>query len=556
MAIALLGDQKSWQKTLQTVATQNDISDWKTAKIRIRIMTDDPQIAMLPWHCIKTSQFNIQAPIIEISPPLTAVEYQTGFISHSLSNPLCVIPANPHDGISGDSHYRIIEENFKSYFDIQRNIPRVFTPSQLQREIGFIKPDIIYIYARYENETFLLDTDYANGEPLTLDQLAQWLSENGLKPIIILSLIGAKINQYPESLIKNSRLLWIQQTRSKLTANLNLSDNIANVFSVSNQNPDIIQTIQKIDLSPNDQMHSHLWINGRSIKVKMSDPEQSGKRQLRAALLRILLGRENIKNAMYGQIFHSDIINNSSFLSYAVTGDNSACPFDFPAQLQQRLQYEDLEHSLKVIPYYFNIDVKEAYEAYDTIETALEQGILNNSNDITEIFNKAVKNHDECCINLNWLFKVSQENQRLIKQWLIEWRGIQCSWFINKIPDQTVLVSAICIQIEQSDSNSKLAQETQDLANEILDETETCQIETIYVQDALGKLKAQEITSFLRKNPYWQEQLEFKENNIDLRDYANWVYKQHNGEFDASIRTIWKQSQNQYQEYLKNSINS
>ncbi len=541
MATALFGDQNINEK--------NDKNN-KT-KIRIRIMTDDPQLAMLPWHCLETKQFANQQTTIEISP--ITLTHHSSFISYSPNNPLCVIPANPSDGISSDSHYHIIEENFKSYFDIKHNIPRVSTASQLQREIGFLKPDIIYIYARFENETILLDIDTLSQEPLTLDQLAQWLNDNDLKPLIILSLIGEKISDYPKSLVENSHLLWIQQTRSKLQANTNLSNNIAHVFNLSNQNPDIIHAIQKLDSSLSHEISHHHWIKGRSIKIDMTDPEQSGERQLRAALLRIMLGRENIKNALHGQIFHSDIINNSSFLSYVVTGNKNACPFDFPAQLQQRLQYEDINHSLKVIPFYFNIDVKPKIDAFDTIETALSQGILHESNDITEIFHKTVSKYDECCISLNWLLKVSQENQDLLNEWLIEWRGIQCHWFANKVPDQTVLLSAVCIQIEEDDNNQALAQKIQERANEILEETASCQMEAIYIEDALGTLKAQEINSFLRKNPYWQEQLKLDQNNIDLKDYANWVYKQEKGKFDPSVRIIWQQSQDNYQKYLESS---
>lgn len=368
-----------------------------------------------------------------------------------------------------------------------------------------------------------------------------------------LSRIGDKISDYPKSLVENSHLLWIQQTRSKLQANTNLSNNIAHVFNLSNQNPDIIHAIQKIDSNLSHEISHHHWLKGRSIKIDMTDPEQSGERQLRAALLRIMLGRENIKNALHGQIFHSDIINNRSFLSYVVTGNKNACPFDFPAQLQQRLQYEDINHSLKVIPFYFNIDVKPEYNAFDTIEIALSQGILHASNDIAEIFHKAVTKYDESCISLNWLLKVSQENQHLLNEWLIEWRGIQCHWFANKVPDQTVLLSAVCIQIEQDDNNQALAQKTQEQANEILEETESCQMEAIYIEDALGTLKAQEINSFLRKTPYWQKQLKLDQNNIDLKDYANWVYKQEKGKFDPSVRIIWQQSQDNYQKYLESS---
>jgi len=268
-----------------------------------------------------------------------------------------------------------------------------------------------------------------------------------------------------------------------------------------------------------------------------------------------MLGRENIKEYLFGKIYKSENINNNNFLIYVVTGNKSACPFDFPSQLQQRLQYEDNEHSLSVIPFYFNIDVNPEFDSYETIDIALGQGLLHGSNDISQIFYNECERRglldSECCISLNWLFKIKPDQQELIQEWLQQWIEIQCEEFINVIPETTVLLSAACIQIEQSEQSTQQAQDIQDEANELLDQVLGCNYQPIYIEQALGKLKPREITGFLRKNEHWRKQLKLDQYQIDIAHYAKWIYAQDKGEFDPSVRRIWQQYLSDYQEYLE-----
>ncbi|MEE9352617.1 MAG: CHAT domain-containing protein [Thiotrichaceae bacterium] len=553
LANVLLGDPDNWQQQLQPELQQAGLERLEQVTLRIRIMTDDPQLAMLPWHKMVLS--HKQRLIAETCPVIP--HYQIGFHSQTIKDPLLVIPADQRHEIRGDSHYRLIQEYLHSYLDISGTTPRVRTLTQLKREIEFLEPDLIYLYGKYENGEIQLDQDFVNGASLTLNTLAEWVQEAAIKPIVILSLIGGEVFNYPVILIENSRLLWIQQAARETRID-DLGNNLVNILESLNNTADIVSSIVVSADNPKYDLKHHLWLNtSQSIQIERTGTPDKSK-QLRAALLKVMLGRERQKKDVIYKIQHSETISKRSSLTYVMTGNEMSCPFDFPAQLQQQLQWHDIKNSLPVIPFYFHISIEEHRDASRTIDMALSQGLLHGNQDIGSIFQeekeqRALQGQD-CCISLNWLITVADNQHEDIQDWLKAWVNIIHTDFHQaNIPENTVLVNAACLQIA-GEVDYEYIQNIQRDANRTINRTIKKHLQgnlqNIRISEALGKLKEEEIEDFFFDNPHWREALKLDKDQIDLENYAEWVYQQKQGAFDDTVRLIWQQSQQEYQQYM------
>jgi len=259
---------------------------------------------------------------------------------------------------------------------------------------------------------------------------------------------------------------------------------------------------------------------------------------------------------MFAEITHSKRITNRTLLSYVISGNEMACPFDVPSQLQQRLQWDDHENALPVIPFYFHIDIEadqaaEQY-AFDTFDKALTEGLFHGSNDISIIFDEELGRRglldQPCCISLNWLIRIYGNDPQQLEAWLRIWTEIFCDDFSHDNPNNAVVVGAICLQIMAKETQPQTMQQT---ANRVLKKAKHCSLRLIRINDTLGKLQTYEIEDFFDENPNWRQVLQLDAFKIDSDDYADWIVQQQQGDFDATVRLIWQQYQQGYQPYLK-----
>ena len=538
----------------QYIEEELDTESKQPVCLHIRIMTDDAVLAILPWQQMAIPIEREVSSVIEVSPPMS--DDQSGYSPFTLSTPLLAIPASPQFSIAGDRHYRLIQEYLHSYLAIYGTIPRAYSAAQLRREIKFQQPDLLYIYAKYEHDTLCLDSDpTGNDAHVSLATLGEWLEEAEIRPVVILSLVKGSVSSYPATLVNNSRLLWIQQTRREARQD-DLYKNMADVLQALAKTPELSQVIMRSSQQQKYPALKHqLWLNGRSLRIQLSNDASSPSGQLRAALLRVMLGRRFLKESMFSEITHSKRINNRTLLSYVVSGHKMACPFDFPTQLQQRLQWDDHENALPVIPFYLHIDIEADQDAeqyaFDCIDHAVGQGLRHGSPDVLPLFEKALEQrgllNQPCCISLNWLVRVFIDDQQQLEAWLKAWTEILCEDFSTAIPDTTVVVNALCLQIINNDDD---AQKIQRLVNRYLKKIDHCALHLIRINDALGRLQPEEIEDFFDDNADWRATLQFNEYQIDSDDYVEWLMQQTAGAFDATVRLVWQQYQQGYQAYL------
>jgi len=556
----------AWKEIAATLFKYQDIKEAfsntdKSEPVRLRIMTDDSALALLPWHCLvhpETDEHLMKYNgVIEVSPVQHA---HTGFYSLTINNPLVIIPIDKEHKIAGDKHYAQIQGYLESHFQIKGAITRFNTAKQLHRELKTEQPDLLYLYAQAEDGRILLDQD-SNGENnITMEQLGNWLKEAKLSPVIILTLISNRnITEYPKTLIDNSSLVWVLAAThpSKIPA---LEQQLFNVIEKLPGNPDISALINQQNDHKQRQLQSILWNSYQTPKLIISHTEQRRKQQFRIALLRTVLGREALKDQISGGVGRS--INNTPMLVYAVSGTASTCPFDVPSQVQNQLQYINV-NKFPVISYYFNIQISpepDSIEIENSISDAIDYGIRIGSSDPAEVIQHEITRrayeNQECCIAFNWFFELPQhlsdQAAEKLSEWIHQWINALCEEFSHAVPDKALLIHALCLQFnsqEDAQYAHKIVNKSLRLDKQQKNSKASCNIKFLRIADALGKLEETEISNFFETNQHWQKNLRLNEANIDYYDFAEWIHQKTQGDFDKVINTIWHQYQNNYRQF-------
>lgn len=526
-------------------------------KGRVRILTDDPELALLPWHRLPHPQTG--KPLLDYTWVVETGAGRSrlpGFSNLALYTPLLVIPAN-QKGIVGDRHCSLVQSYLEAYLDIHSLVPRIKTPQALRRELRLHRPDLLYIYARFEDGCLQLDAGTDGKETLSLTMLGEWLAKEDLQPVVVINLLGKNkgLEDYPHLLVQHSRLLWLQSTFRKKDSNwADLEKNLAEVMEQTARDGDLPGLIAKQSAPSHPKMQSFLWVNGKTPQLPLANNQQQRARQLRAALLKVMLGREALKDQMAGSIQRH--LNQRVLLAtYAVTGDAKACPHDVPEQIRQRLQYDDPKNSLTMVQFYFHVTIAAEEDAQDTLDMAISEGILHGSDDVEYILNRELERRglrqQECCIALNWLFRVEAGQEDAVPGWLDTWGTAMREYFAAVRLEKAILVNAFCLEV----ADERHAQTVQASANKELRNLRNlagCPMQPIIHKDALGKLEADELNDFLESNQrYWYKELKLPVHKIDPWAFAEWVAEQTDGLFEETVNLIWKQYQHDYQEYLK-----
>lgn len=510
---------------------------------RVRLMTNEPELAMMNWVDL------LPAYVVEVSPLQST--YPESFDKQSVLNPLVVLPAGHAHRMAAGQHFTLLQGYFREYLGLEA-IPRVTTAETLKYNLQFNPPDLIYIFACLNQQSIQLDASSLNNSQhdfssVSPDELGQWIAQTNKRPLLVANFIGEELSSWPESLVKSCRMVWIQSSHG----NRKLNQLTGSFLSKLEQLPEQTDLVHLINSEPPPLgVKSHLWINGKSPRLD-TDKTGSLSGELRLALLRVMLGRDNLKQSMYGHI--NDNSNTHAFMTYAVTGSQTACPFDFPAQLQQRLEDWDAkgDEGLPVIPYHFSLTIDNDQPSPALIAQALDEGLLRYAYDPEEAFERELKRRRLLstykCITLNWYIRISKGREEYISDWLAKWGTEIHNELSRYIPAQSLLLAALCIEVDDPDD----AQAVQNLANDALDQLYQYRIGFIENREALGKLAVREIRNFLTA-PKWHQQLKLDQSPIDPNDYAQWVHKRTNkGEFEATITLLWQQYQNNYQDYLQ-----
>ncbi|MBU0654548.1 MAG: toll/interleukin-1 receptor domain-containing protein [Gammaproteobacteria bacterium] len=523
-------------------------------KLRLRIMTDDPQLAMLPWQRLphpQTGQSLLDCGCMVETGPVQGRSYRSGFTDIAPHTPLLVIPSHHQHEIAGDKHYGLVQSYLDAYLDIHGLIPRVTNPQALQRELRLHQPDLLYIYARFDGQRLQLDSGIDGEDSVSLQTLGAWISAADIHPVIVINLIGGTLEHYPQALVKPARLVWIQAT-SRIRKLNDLERNLAQVLEHSARNPDLSSLIMQQAAHCHLGMQNLLWLNGQTPSLNTGSTHKRAQ-QLRAALLKVMLGRGDLKDRMAGGIYRH-LNQRIPLTTYAMTGDAKACPHDVPEQIKQRLQWDDPERSLPVVQFYFHITIEPSDDIEELLDMSISEGILHGSDDMEHILTRELERRglqqQECCIALNWLFRVGSGLETEVPGWLDTWGKLVCEYFGGIRLERAILVNAVCMEVPHETSAASVQAATnKELRN--FRNLPGCAMQPIIHKEPLGKLEADEINDFLETSQrYWYNELKLAQYHIDPWEFAEWVAEQTGGLFEDTVTLIWKQYQRDYQEYL------
>ena len=256
------------------------------------------------------------------------------------SSPLLLIPTSSEYKLVADKHYREIESELDSRWGLL-NARRVSTLGNLQRELGMDAPDVVYIYTSFENGQLYLDAD-RHGNTLSLDQLVEWFQQAGLRPLLILVLHGRfNVSMVPDNLQKQTRLIWCLYTPMPSALD-DLSNTVRLFFERSNQtNSGDLQTLIS-QLDHRKTVVSECITPASPLEIKVDAQTQRKSQQFRAAMLRIMLGRETVKSTLGLAI--QQHLGNSGVFVYAVAGSELSCVFDLPQQIYYKMLPNQRNH--------------------------------------------------------------------------------------------------------------------------------------------------------------------------------------------------------------------
>ena len=547
----------TWQVLSKTLFCYKEIHNAHKAKetIHLRIMTDDNKLGFLPWHYLPDPETPKKRLIdnhwrIEVGP--IHPDNYPNFNLKNIDNPLVVIPSNHEHSLMADRHFSLVQSYLETELDVQ-GVPRVNTPKLLLNELKRHQPDLIYIYARCEGEQILLDEDNSGKRSITLDELAQGLTESSIRPIVIISLLSKQcMINYPTKLIKQTSLLWMLTSTHDIKIQA-LENQLFSTFEQFTNNNDITATIKQVSLQQQQRrLQSIVWNNQQTPRLEIVDDKQRRKRQFRAALLKVVLGRNELKDRIAGGINRS--LHQSDMLVYGITGTKSACPFDVPAQIRHHLEYAS-HQQLPFISHYFTIQIAPnpaSNDIEDSIDNAISHTLLTGSASIRDTFHNEIERRglkQDCCIALNWYFTVSADMLPQLPEWIERWDKVLCAEFNNVVPENALLVHALCLQLETPQDVGIAHQQARKILTKIPQDKQHCKKEYLRLSSPLGTLEESEINDFFDSDTLWRESLQLEQQQIDIVDFSHWIHTQTNGEFENVVNIIWQQYQHNYQEY-------
>ncbi|CAA6800415.1 MAG: Unknown protein [uncultured Thiotrichaceae bacterium] len=550
IADTLFGSEKAFRQLLNSIQGTTE-----TDRLHIRIMTDDAQLAILPWqdlpHPLTGKKIIQTGGMVECGSIMK--RYKEGFLKTTIQSPLLVIPTDSSHQIPYDSHFQLVHEYLHNYLGIIPGmIQRATSPENIKQELKLHEPDLIYLYGTVEGNQIRLDVDYMGEQTVTLNQLGEWIGECQLNPIVIINIRDSVLLDYPATLVTNSRLVWLQQARKRINIK-RLDERLEKLFESLSGDDDLTKRISFHMLNSPLDLPGYLWINSRSLRLSTKNEYITQSGQLRAALLRVMLGRAELKKNIGGDILNSKHLNNRAMLSYVATGMASSCPFDVPAQIRHFLEFRDSEHSLQVLPYWFHLhpfETDDEFDIYGAIDQVFSESFLNSSGEVNTVLRKVLKKrgmeHADCCIALNWMIRLPDEQIDNLDVWVKQWQEVLCDNFSDEVPQRTVLVAALCIEVGTSENLQKV----HTTINKTLRSSQNCNIRRINNRRPLGGLEAEEISDFLIEQHHWRQKLDIDNHDIDPDEYADWIVEQTDGAFEATVTQIWQEYRQGYTNYL------
>lgn len=472
-------------------------------------------------------------------------------------SPFLIIPTAPEYNLIADKHYRVVEAEIEGYWGLL-NSRRVSRRRSLERELGIERPDFVYVYTKFKDGQLLLDNDQ-DGNTIDLDTLALWFKQAGLRPFLVLVLHrDADKVIIPDSLKNQTQFIWCLSTQADIALE-ELSDIVGRFFKRSGHSKTnkLIDLISDVHSSPLI-ISSHVIGHDRELAVDAKT--QRSVQQFRAALLRIMLGREEIK-LKFGAAIQNHL-GNSNILIFAVVGSELSCVFDLPQQIYFHMLYERKKttQDMLIINWPLHIQISAEICAGDwptikSINEVISYNIQHGSADLSKLIEDKAEtmgiSAETGAIVFHWNVSIDGAlTDAQLKHWLTIWSGVIEEKFSRIYSPKATLVHALCIKVKDK---NKIDFINEQIRHFLINDLESKPLLTAYSRttDPLSTLKAGEIEDFFNESRDWSEHFRFKNYSIDKLKLAKWVVEKTAGEFENVVQTLWQSQLNNYDEFLQ-----
>jgi hypothetical protein len=507
---------------------------------RLQLVCDDAATAALPWHCIEESpgrQLGQAGWIIEcVAEPVPGKRRQ------ALVDTLILAPAAGELAPSSPSHVSQVAARLRRLLaDPDAAVDRAHGLLDLEASLAR-EPDLIYVYARVDRDgALILGPQGDSREALTLGALFDRLRRIDPKPLVWLHCVedsGARLHIAElHRLTRGYPLVWLQRTTRRRA-----TDSHGRTYTWIDALADAAAPEPAAVLSRAPDAGTLCWQARPGLHLtKPKDPDAALRAYIRAALIRLRLGRQTHKNLLNGALRDTA---DGSLLLYAVGGERDACPHDFPEQARYDLEAGDRNHRVELhwLPLAMEVPDRDLDDQIaDALELHLGLGSLSTRQALERLRLVEPLRDERVVIALTWLLEPAAGlAPAQIGTWLRAWKGVLLETLQPAdIPPRCRLLVGACIQwpAHWPEHNGSSPSEIQEAMAEVLDEANPHYCDWVPDLPPLDLLNRRDLTSFFRD---FAKRPDSCIQGLDPQALAAWCLDRCQGRFEDTVTLIYR----------------
>lgn len=519
--------------------------------LQLRLHCTDATVATLPWHYLSQAGQRLGEAgwVMEISGAEGG-----GELSLALDNPLVIATSDPvrAAAIGARSHAAEVSAHLRRLL-ADRRTPVQWVGNRREVEVALRNnPDLIYCFAEVGPDGCLtLGAGPDPGQCLAVADLLPPADAPGPGPILWLHLIedrGATLDRGLLWALHGRASLLIIQTTSRANLERSLRHTLDWMSAMAEGRSEPAEVLSRLG-----DGRIQAWLGGRSLRLRPgADPDQALLAQIRAALIRILLGRKTERLLIFDGIRQAP---GASLILYAVCGDEHACVHDLPEQTRQYVEEIDRSILVETRPIPF---VMRNTDDPDAIARQLKQDLsigfaLPPSEALRRIPVVRPEPEDTLVIALSWLLTPDPGfDPKGMGNWLRAWK--QATFDVlepEEIPRDTRVLVGACIQWPAGwpeDHGTDAATLHGGIAQALRRNNPGDYVRTIDIEHPLGLVKEAELIAFYR-NSDARLRKRLGADKLDLDRLADYLLEQAHGRFQETVELIYRECKQGYADF-------
>jgi len=515
----------------------------------LQLICADAQSAALPWHCLASDPGK---PLAQQGWTIECARSGEPLRNpHNLAQALILAPATDELAPGATVHIAAMEQALRDLLPDQRAaVDAAHDPDELRIALDR-DPELVYLYARIASDgQLVLGQGGARPRGMPVADLLDGLRHLGIRPIVWLHLIEDADPEPGDPLsvldaAGDFPLVLLQRTGQwGVTAGQERALELVRHLAGSDR-PSPAAALGTLSQA------SFLALQARCGLVLTSPraPEAQLKAQIRAALIRLRLGRKQQRNQIAQETQQA---LDGDMLMFAVGGQRDARPAELPDQIRYDLENTgDQRYPVRVVRLMLSLDL-DAELAAPGAEGVLESAIhtcLQRDLRLGALSPKAALMQGEppaapdeqLILLLSWRLTVPAAlDAPALERWVAAWSRVHASVFPpDQIPERGRLLVGACVQWPAGwcqDAGAEPREMADGLSRALWDIGQRG-IRTIEYLDPLDLLSERDLLTFFREIDKIEDSCT---RGHDPRGLAAWARKEAGGRFDDTVTLIYR----------------